>query len=274
MRVNAKDVSIGDFCASENGLMIGYFGYDGEEEEDTNYSVSTIEEFIGDSPVPIYLGQKYDEKLSLELSLVKNPCIFSDPYFTEFEIRGMLRQIFGQRGYIWLDLIAEDPMEDISYKVRVNDVKYQRVQGKVAGVVIFMECSSQFGVGREENITITVSENVPFYVYCPINDDIHNYLLPTVKFVPSTAGTWTLTNQTDHNWKTIFTHAGAGEILVFDCEKEIITSNLASHHYLLDDLTNLHWPRLLSPKNVYTSSLAGEITFTYRPKIRAGFVAT
>lgn len=273
MKVSAHDIKLGDFCASENGLIIGYFDYDGTEDEDTGYTVNTEEEFLGDSPIPVYLGQKYDEKLSLELSLVKNPCVFPDPYFTEYEIRGMLRQVFGQRGYIWLDLIADDPMEDISYKVRVNNVRYQRVQGRVAGVLLSLEGASQFGVGREQNITLTVGVNAPFTIYIPQNDDVHNYLLPTVKFVPNASGTWTLTNQTDRNWKTIFSGAAKGEILTFDCEKEIVTSSLSSRRYILDSFTNLHWPRLLSPKNVYTSSLAGQITFTFRPKIRAGFVA-
>lgn len=272
MKILAQDVKIGDFIASDYGLCVGFFDYDGNEEADTEFSVQTIEEYIGDSATPIYFGQKYDSKLRPSLSLVKNPCVSPDPYLSEFELRGILRAVWGIRGYVWMNLLDDNPGEDIAYKIRVINVKYQLVTGRVAAIILEMEADSQFGYSREQSISQYVSANTAYNIYTPMNDDIHNYLLPVVKFTASSSGQWTLTNQTDNSWQSIMKNVGSGETITIDSQREIITTSSSSHRSTILADFNLRFPRMISPKSVYTSSLSGTLEFIFRSKIRVGFV--
>ena len=274
MDIYANDVVIGDFRASNYGLMVGSMNYSKESEDDSGITVSTIEEFIGENPVPVYISQKYDKKLQPAVTLVKNPCTYTDPYFTEFELRGIIRQLqIGKQGYVWMYLYQEDLTEETFFRVRVRNIKYQRLAGRTVGIVIEMECDSQWGYGREQTITVTVAANNSFPIYLPANDDLNNYLLPTVTFKSSKSGTnlWELTNESDNNWESDFKNVALNETLTFDCQKEIVTTTRDSHKNLLNDFTNLHWMRLVPLKNIYKSSLPGQISFTFRPKIRVGF---
>lgn len=65
-----KDLILGNCRISDYGLMVGSFNYNGESEDDIGMSVSTTEEFIGQNPTPIYLGQKYTDKLKLQITLM------------------------------------------------------------------------------------------------------------------------------------------------------------------------------------------------------------
>ncbi len=76
MEIFAKDLILGNFRASDSGLCVASFTFKGESEDELNITPSAIEKFIGNNPVPVYLGQKYENKLSPTVTLIKNPCIY------------------------------------------------------------------------------------------------------------------------------------------------------------------------------------------------------
>ena len=271
-QIYATDIAIGDsFRASNYGLVIGFVdNYEGNGEEDTNISVETIEEYIGELPTPIYISQKYSSKLQMEISLMKDPCAYPDPVIDEFDIRSILRQLFGIRGYQWMSLVTDGIGEEIMYKVRVNNVRYNRLGSKVVGLILDLECDSQFGYSREQVVTINATANTPFFFH-NTSDDLNNYLLPDVQIKCKQAGDLILTNTTDNNWITRLNSCGLNEIIDIDNKKEILASSNSSREFILNDF-NMHWMRLLSGKNVYTSNRNIEITFKFRNPRRVGFV--
>jgi len=270
-QIYATDIAIGDeFRASNYGLVVGFVNnYEGNDREETGISVETVEEYIGELPTPIYISQKYSSKLKMELSLVKDPCKYPDPEITEFEIRGILRQVFGRRGYQWMGLINDNIGDDISYKVRVINVDYQRINSKVVGLILGMECDSQFGYSPEQKININVLANTPFYIYTT-SDDLNNYLYPDVIITCQSAGNLIITNNSDNEWVTRINNCGNNEILEINNQKEIITSS-NPRPFILNDF-NLHWLRLLPDKNEFICSMDANIVFKFRNPRRVGFV--
>ena len=55
MDIYGKDIIIGDFRASDFGLMLSSFDYDEKTENEMGNDISIAEQFIGRNPVPVYL---------------------------------------------------------------------------------------------------------------------------------------------------------------------------------------------------------------------------
>lgn len=267
MEVFSKDLIFGNFRFSDYGLIVGSFNYKGDSTDDIGMSPSTVEEYIGHNPVPVYLGQQYSNKLEFEAGFIKNPCLRGDDHFSEKELRAILREVTGKKGYQWTKLINNETDEDLWYRARVTNVSYERMAGKVIGIKLSFECDSLFAWSTQNTVRINAKANVPFYIYNN-SDDLNNYVLPSVKIHAKEAGEVSITNTTD-NWETVVNFVG-NETITMDSKSELVASNLPSHSLILND-TNLHFFRFVPDKNQYISNKDVEITFTYRVPRKVGF---
>lgn len=264
-----NDLIIGNFRSSDYGLIIGSFS-NGESEDDIGMKTSTIEEFIGHNPVPVYLGQKYTDKLKLQITLIKNPCMFYDKiYFNEKECRAILRILTGLKGYQWLKLAAQALDDDLWYKVRINSVTYKRVGGHVVGILLEAECDSCYAWSKEYNITVNAKANQHFYIY-NYTDDLNNYVYPITSIISSSAVDIKLTNLSDNNWTTVIKCIQAQEKITIDSGHQIISSNLP-HELLLDNF-NLRWIRLVPEKNEYLCNTDISIVMKFRVPRKVGII--
>lgn len=263
-----KDIIFGDFRASEYGLIVGSFAYTGNSEDNIGINTSTIEEFIGHNPIPIYLGQKYESKLSPQITLIKNTKN-KDLYFHEKDCRWINRILVGKKGYQWMKLISYELDEDLWYRARINNISYRRIGGNITGIVLSMECDSCFAWSKENNITITAKANQHFYVYND-SDDLNNYVYPYSSIHSSSTGKLIITNISDNSWISEINNVKRNEKITIDSQHQIIFSNL-THDLLLNDF-NLGWIRLVPGKNEYVSNQNITFTLKFRAPRKAGIV--
>lgn len=258
----------GNFRLSHYGLIVGSFDYKGDAIDEIGMSPSTIEEYVGHNPVPVYIGQEYSKKLEFTVSLMKNPCERQKTdYFTEKDCRAILREITGRKGYQWTKLINDEIDDDLWYRARVNNITYERMAGKIVGIVVSFECDSIFAWSRENEITIHAKANAPFFIFNN-SDDLNNYVLPVVEVHSQKANEVSITNTTD-NWTTSIKFVG-DEIITMNSKLELVTTNLPSHSLILND-TNLHFFRILPDRNQYVSDKDVDITFKFRVPRKVGF---
>lgn len=262
-----KDIIFGDFRASEYGLIVGSFTYTGNTEDDIGINTSTIEEFIGHNPISIYLGQKYNNKLRLQITLVKNPRN-KDLYFHEKDCRWINRILSGKKGYQWMKLISYELDEDLWYRARIHSISYRRIGGNITGIVLSMECDSCFAWSKENNITIVAKADQHFYVYND-SDDLNNYVYPYSSIHSSSTGKLIITNISD-SWISEINNVKRNEKITIDSQHQIITSSL-SHDLLLNDF-NLGWIRLIPGKNEYVSNQNITFTLKFRVPRKVGVV--
>lgn len=265
----SKDFIFGDFRTSDHGFVPASFSFNGMSEDELGMRISTSEEFKGSSPVPVYLGDKYNEKLSLQVTLVKDPRVFQNRmYFTEKECRWLLRELTGRKGYQWMKVIMHDSDEDIWYKAKVSNLSYERIGSRVAGIVTDFECDSFFAWTSEKVITNQVKADQPFYIFCD-SDDLTGYLYPLVLISPSSPGALAQANKTCSQ-TTELKNMRANERITLDSQREIISSSL-SHESLLNDF-NLCWPKLVPGKNEFVCNIDLVITMKYRSPRKVGMV--
>lgn len=270
MEVFGKDWILGNFRATDFSLILVSFDYNGDSEYELGMKTSTIEEFVGNNPVPVYLGDKYEDKLRPQITLCKDPELYqqNDMHFSEKDCRWILRELTSIRGYQWMKIIDPNDMDEIWFKAKISNISYKRVGGDIIGFIIELECDSFYGYSIEYSVKINVKANVPFYVFNN-TDDLTNYVLPTVTIKASKNGTLIIKNISDNNWSSEFYNLKSGEILTIDSKNEILSSTVI-HSSLLNDF-NLHWLRLIPDRNQFVSNTDITIMFKYRVPRKVGF---
>lgn len=265
-----KDFVLGNFRASNYKLLSDCsFSYSGESEDEIGIASTTIEKFIGDNPIPIYIGEKYESKLRPTITLIKNPCVNENLSFNSIELRGILRELTGFRGYKWFRLINDKAEDELWYKAKINNISYKRVGGNIVGIILSMECDSMFAWSNENDVIINAKSGEIFYVNNN-TDDLCNYVLPYVEIISNIDGDINITNITDNNWISKIKNVKTNEKITIDSKKEIISSDI-NHKLLLNDF-NLHFFRLVPNKNEYISDKDIEIHFKFRTPRKVGFV--
>ena len=269
MEIYGNDWMLGDFQASDYGLLAASFSSGGSSDDDIGMSISIREEFIGHNPVPVYIGQEYTDKLKPQVTLVKNPCVFHENvYFTENDCRAVLRKVIGYNGYQWMRLIHDNPDENLWYQAKVVNVSYQRMGGRVAGILLDLECDSCFAWSKEYAITINAKANQKFSIYNN-TDDLYHYVLPVTTIAPTVSGELSIINHTE-NRETRITNLSADEVLTMDSKNELLSSS-KSHTLLLNDF-NLHYIRFVPDRNEFSVNQDASVQFKYRVPRKAGFV--
>lgn len=270
MNLFGEDMVIGDFRLSEHGLILASFDDESETEDDLGMNYDTVEEYISSNPVPVFIDAKYSEKLRPIATLIKDPCLLQDQFFTEHDCREILRELTGFYGYKTMQVYSNEMDEQLYFNVRVNNVQYKKVQGKIVGVVLHMECDSQFAWSKEFNYKYEIKAGTLLSFY-NISDDLNNYLKPTVKIKSSSdIEKLEMINTSDNNWTTILKNISANEIITMDCKNEILTSSIEDR-LILNDF-NMHFMRFVSGVNKIqvNSDISLEISFVYPRKV--GFV--
>lgn len=270
MDIYGKDIIIGDFRASDFGLILSSFDYDEKAEDEMGNDISIAEQFVGRNPVPVYLDYSYTNKLKPTITVIKYNCHnASDFELTEFEIRHILRLLTGHSGYKWMKVVTEEISEDTWYKVKVNKTSLLKIGNQKAGLKIEMECDSQFGYSPVQIVKNDINAYEHFYIFNN-SDDIYTYLLPKLSIKIKEGGNWALTNHTE-DWTTMINNTVTDENITMDSERQILLSDVEHTNVLLNDF-NLHWVRLLSGINEYSVNLDCEITFEYRMRRKGGFI--
>ena len=267
MDVFGKDAILGEIKLSDMGMMLASFDSKSSDEEDLSMGTSTIEEYIGDNPVPIYIGMKHNAKLQESITMVKNPCLSKSNYFDEYDCRKILRCLTGFRGYKRLQILTEDFETTYHFNFRTIDAKYQKVEGQVAGITLEIECDSPFAWTDERQYKTTTDGSSNIVIYNQ-SDDLNHYLLPLVTLSSPADVDLSIINLNDHGWETKISLLG-GETVTMDSKRSMIFSN---NNRLIGKDFNQHFIRFVPDKNEFSVNHAVDITFQYNLPIKVGFL--
>ena len=268
-----QDAIIGDFQLSNYGLILASFENPSSKDEGLGMDHNTIEEYIGHTPTPVYLGSSYNSKLCPTATLVKDPRINineSDKYFSEHECREILRQLTGFCGYKQMQIFSYEFDELLYFNIRITDVKYQRIGARIAGIILEMECDSQFAWSSDFNYTFQASPSSNL-IFFNTSDDLYDYALPKVTIkTKSNITELSIKNLEDNSWTSTLKTLSANEIITMD-SKQCILSSSDPNRIISNDF-NMHFIRLVPGKNEFEVNHDIEITFSYKVPRKVGFV--
>lgn len=271
MELFGKDMIIGDFKLSDYGMMLASFDSGSSNvEEELGMDNEIIEEYIGNNPVPIYLGSKYKGKLKPQATIIKNPCLIKDTYFSEHECREVLRQLTGFRGYKNMQIYSYELDELLYFNIRVVNVLYKKVTGRVIGIILQMECDSQFAWSTEFTSSYSVKSGDTIFFY-NTSDDLYNYLLPKIIITSTTSiSNLEIKNISDNGWTTIISNIEPNETITMDSKNEILLSS-NTDRIILNDF-NMHFIRMVAGQNIIQVNSDINLAFNFRLPRKVGFI--
>lgn len=268
-----SDAVIGDFQLSNYGFILASFDGTGTSEEETGMNHETIEEYTGHDPVPKFLGDSWRSKLTPVATIIKDPRIYAnrnDMYFTEHECREVLRQLTGFHGYKKMQLLSYELDEPLFFNIRVVNVKYKKVNGKTAGILLEMECDSPFAWSHEFHYTFHASPSSNIILFNH-SDNLYDYLLPKVTIkADSGLSNLTITNISDQNRTTVFRSVSKGEVITMDSRHNTLSSS--NPNRIVSNDFNMRFIRLVPNKNEFTVSHPVQISFGYVLPRKVGFL--
>ncbi len=268
MDLFGNDMILGNFKLSDHGLMLGTFSTPSDEEE-LGMDYETIEEYIGHNPVPVYLGAKYTSKLTPQATIIKNPCFDSTGYFTEHECREILRELTGFPGYRKMEILSDTPEDYYYFNVRVIKASYNKTGGHVTGIILSMECDSQFAWSKNYALTYDLKAGESM-VFINHSDDLYSYLLPQVTFTASSAIDELRIVNVQDQWTTLLSDIKAGETLTMNSYSKTLLSSVSGkvplNHF------NMHFVRFVPGRNDVQVNHDISITLNYRLPRKVGFL--
>ncbi len=271
MELFGRDMIIGDFKLSDYGMILASLDSGATSTEDElGMDHETIEEYIGHNSIPVYLGAKYTSKLRPQATIIKDPSISSDMKFTEHECRDILRQLTGFQGYKNMQINPYIFDELLYFNVRITAVKYKKIAGNVTGIILDMECDSQFAWSKDFITTYNINAGEIIKIYNK-SDDLYNYLLPKITITsPSSISRLEIKNLSDNNWTSIITNLSKNETITMDSKNEILTSSIANK-IILNDF-NMHFIRLVPDENQLQVNSNVTLTFNFKLPRKVGFI--
>lgn len=261
------DFQYGDFVASAYGLLPTTISTSrGDEDAEIGMGGQTDEEYVGRRTIPLDYGTTYQDKLEFSIGVIKNPCFNTTSdniYFSEFEVRSILRQLTGKQFYQNLYFTIKDTSfysERVHYRVKVTNIEVSKVNGSIIGFNITFTCDSFWGYTDVKTTMYNMTSDKTFK-FNNSSDELNDYLYPTIIFTfNEEIDEFILTNVTDSNRKTIFKNIQSNEVITADSFNETIES---SGHKSDKDLNpkgtivhdfNLNWARFLPGQNEITVS--------------------
>jgi len=264
-----SDMTIGDFKLSDYGMMLASFEGSSNQEDELGADFETIEEFVGHDSIPIYLGSKHTNKLKPKATIIKNSYL-NDMAFTEHECREVIRQLTGFRGYRAMQIRPYVFDELLYFNVIVTNVTYKKVNGKVIGIILQLECESQFAWSKQSNISYNVKSGETIRIYNK-SDDLNNYLYPEITISPQSAiSNLEIVNLSDKNWTTIISNISYNEIITMDSKNEILKSS-NKDRIIMNDF-NMHFIRLVPGENQIRTNGNIKLIFSFRAPRKVGFM--
>jgi len=270
-----------------------YFKYDGKTTEDFGLIIGSFENKTeteiglersvdrGESNTyrtrANHFGTYYDDVLTFEITLIKDPCKFSgeDLYFTRSETRKINRWLTSSHYPILFHMTDYDNHiiadEQVDYFGIFNSVEAHKAVN-IAGLTFTFTCDSPFAYSSVKEEVITSETSVNSIIYND-SDEAHDYVYPLLKITPNIDGIITIKNETDSNG-TMDINCLIGNVVYIDAQKLKVTDlagGLISFEKLgINDVDNIYWMRFCSGENKIKIIGNATVRFTWREARKVG----
>lgn len=258
-----------------DGLFLSDFGYiicefDGSYGVKTMSAGSTIsfnKVASGNGSLFYLTSTKYEECITAEFDICKNPDTNDDMEITTDEFRDLMRWLNRKE---FLQFQIHD--EDIDYEAIYFDASFNiekiKIGERLYGLHLIMETNRPFGYGADCEFTNTFTASDLTYNLYDISDEIGT-IYPYLVIECAEDCNLTITNET-YDSETTIANCTSGETITIDCQKQIITTDNTDHavyedfNYEFLKIGNTYDNNV----NVITVSNPCTLTITYAPIIK------
>lgn len=252
-------------------LSVAHFDAD-SGQTDTYLTMEPIYTDMFNGELRNDFGAKYIDVARPVVTLVESDGSDISPYKT----RTVLRWLIGAKDTSFLDICDEDGISVAAYIGRFTDVKLQKIDARVVGIVAYFTSISPFAYSDIKEARFTINQEGTDFSIDNDSDDIYNPLYPSIVFTNRQGSDedkvmLSLQNKTVAN-ETIFKNLKTNETVTIDTNFVVYSDNTAR---IFNDDFNYSFPLLAPGQNDFSAVGDGEllIRFRYPMKMADGLMS-
>lgn len=256
---------------SDRDLMLCNFDSFSEEVEVANMvAINTVR--VPNSNKYMGVGYSYEDALTIEFSICKNFCNTDVLSMSDTELNGIMRWLNRKKFCKFKPIYDDDSFKDVYFYGTFN-LQPVKMGADIVGLNLTFTTNAPFGFIEPSTYNFTFNDENTEFVIDDTSDEIgHIYCDATIKCLE--AGDLEISNFLDINNTVIVRNCVANETITLHGEQKIIESD-KTHNALYNDF-NYNFLRINNTyediQNVFTSNLQCEISITYSPIRKVGFV--
>ena len=197
---------------------------------------------------------------------------------TPYKVRSVLRWLTGAKDVSFMDICDDDGVSVCAYIGRFTDVKLQKIDARVVGIVAYFTSISPFAYSDIKEVKFNVTQEGTSFAIDNDTDDVYNPLYPSVIFNNRQSVDaenpdkimLSLQNKTMKN-ETTFKNLQTNEVITIDSNFVVYSDNTAR---IFNDDFNFDFPILAPGTNDFNAVGDGEliIRFRYPMKLADGLL--
>lgn len=178
-----------------------------------------------------------------------------------YKVRNALRWLTGSRSNAWMDVCDKDGETVCSYLGRFTDVKLQKMDARVIGIIAYFTSISPYAYSKEQDpVVINVNGETKFAID-NLSDDLYSYVYPKMSFKNDNNGaSFSITNSTLNN-ETLFKNLQQNETVIIDNNFVVYSDN---DKRIFNDDFNFVFPMLTPGTNRFSANGKGILTMKFR----------
>ena len=247
----------------DHELSVSHFDVD-SGELDSYLTMEPIYTDTFDGELRNDFGAKYTDVARPVVTFVES----DGSNITPYKVRSVLRWLTGSKDVSFMDICDDDGVSVCSYIGRFTDVKLQKIDARVVGIVAYFTSISPFAYSGIKEVKFTVTEEGTAFAIDNDTDDIYNPLYPSIVFenrqvVDSENPDkimLSLQNKTTQN-TTTFKNLSTNEVVTIDSNFVVYSDNTAR---IFNDDFNFDFPILAPGTNDFEAIGEGELLIRFR----------
>lgn len=236
-------------------LVVSTFNPD-SGETDTYLTMEPVYSESYDGAMRTDYGAKYTDVAKPSVTFIDIDGEDIQPY----KVRSVLRWLTGSRQSAWMNVYNIDGDIVCSYLGRFTDVKLQKMDARVIGIVAYFTATTPWAYSEVQTVTMQLNGATNFSIDNE-SDELYSLIYPRIIY-KNTQNDASLSIKNDNiGEETVFKKLQQGEVITIDNNFVAYSDNTSR---IFNDDFNFVFPALSAGLNDFKAEGIGELTISFR----------
>ena len=236
-------------------LIVSTFNPD-SGETDTYLTMEPVYSESYDGAMRTDYGAKYTDVAKPSVTFIDIDGEDIQPY----KVRSVLRWLTGSRQNAWMNVYNVDGDIVCSYLGRFTDVKLQKMDARVIGIVAYFTATTPWAYSEVQTVTMKLNGATNFSIDNE-SDELYSLIYPRIIYKNTQNNASLSIKNNTVGEETVFKKLQQGEIITIDNNFVAYSDNTSR---IFNDDFNFVFPALSAGLNAFKAEGIGELTISFR----------
>ena len=236
-------------------LIVSTFNPD-SGETDTYLTMEPVYSESYDGAMRTDYGAKYTDVAKPSVTFIDIDGEDIQPY----KVRSVIRWLTGSRQNAWMNVYNIDGDIVCSYLGRFTDVKLQKMDARVIGIVAYFTAATPWAYSDVQTVTMQLNGATNFSIDNE-SDELYSLIYPRIIYKNTQNDASLSIKNNTVGEETVFKKLQQGEIITIDNNFVAYSDNTSR---IFNDDFNFVFPALSTGLNVFKAEGIGELTISFR----------